>query len=114
MEERILSVNSDGDLHFDNERLLSDYIDDEIRKMEKCSDGVVRRTCMLSLGELCERHGLDCDAVGCYRNILLSGIRKNAEPEVYRRAYEGLSRLSLSSNESAWELALQTLAELPA
>ena len=112
MEEKIISVNADGDICFEDEELLREHVAEEIHKIVKCKVVSERRMQWLRLALLCERRGLEREAVDYFRNAFggVVQLKKGTEEyDICRRAYDGLSRLYNSEDECVWEAASQAI-----
>lgn len=114
-EKRIISVNTDGDMVFDDEVLLRDYVAEETDKIKRCADVSERRKQWLRLAMMCERHGAEREAVDCFRDVLDGVVKLRKGTEEYcicRQAYDGLSRLYNSKDDYVWETASQAIYEV--
>lgn len=112
--EKIISVNANGDICFEDEALLREYVAEESSRIAKCTVGSERRMRWLRLALQCERQGLEREAADCYREVLwgVAQLKKRTEEyDVCRQAYDGLSRLYHSADEYVWETASQALNE---
>lgn len=70
MKEKIISVNADGDIFFEDEVLLREYVAEVMHKIVKCAVVSECRMRWLRLALLCERQGLEREAVDCFRDAL--------------------------------------------
>lgn len=114
MAKKIISVNADGDICFGDEVLLREYVAGEMHKIAKCTVVGERRARCLHLALLCERQGLEREAVDCFRDALcgVMQLKKGTqEYDICRQAYDGLSRLYNSVDEYVWETASQAINE---
>lgn len=114
MEEKIISVNTEGDIRFEDNELLREYVAEEKRKIEKCAVAGERRMRWLRLALLCERQGLEREAVDCFSDVLWGVVQLKKRTEDYdicQQAYNGLCRLHSSKDEYVWETASQAISE---
>ena len=115
MEEKIMSSDSDGQLTFADEYALNEYLDEERRRIDRCTDLLARDKMLLNLGMFCERHHLERDATSCYTTIVHDVFKTKKGSEHYDiclQAFRRLGILEFSPDECTWELASQTVAEL--
>ena len=115
MEEKIISVGADGDICFEDEVLLREYVAEETHRIVKCTAVIERRMRWLRLALLCERQGLEREAVDCFRDALWGVVQLKKGTEEYdicHQAYNGLSRLHNSKDEYVWETASQAIYDV--
>lgn len=116
MEEKIMSVNTNGDIIcFEDEALLHKYVAEETHNILNSTDVNKRRMRWLHLALLCERQGLERDAVDCFRDALGGVVQFKKGTEEYdicHQAYDGLSRLYNSEDEYVWETASQAMYDV--